>query len=120
MTLLDDYSMARGAPHGRVMASLDEYGMARRVRHYRTVTRGRMSTAQLAGSSMAGTWPHLVAFPERSPRHCCRHCRAVTDLTWPEAGDPLRDLAPVRMRGLLQWAAPDRWSMLPEQDRAWQ
>lgn len=47
VTLLDDYSTARGAMHGQIMASLDECGMARQVRHHRTITAwpGEHSTA---------------------------------------------------------------------------
>lgn len=87
--------------HRMSVAWPDKCDITGRARH------GWMSTAQLAEPGTAGTWPHLVAFPEPSPRHCCRHCRAVTDLAWPGAGDPPRDLAPVRLRGLLQWAVPD-------------
>lgn len=47
VTLLDDYSVARGAMHGWIMASLDECGTARQVRHHRTITAwpGEHSTA---------------------------------------------------------------------------
>lgn len=47
VTLLDDYSVARGAMHGWIMASLDECGVARQVRHHWTITAwpGEHSTA---------------------------------------------------------------------------
>lgn len=78
VTLLDDYSMARGVMHGQIVTSLDERGTARQVH---ITGRAQHSTA---GRGMAGTWPHLVAFPEPSPRHCCRHCRARQ--IWPGLG----------------------------------
>lgn len=93
--------MARLWHHWMSAAWPDKCDITGRSQH------GRVSTAQLGGCGMDGTWPHLVAFPEPSPRHCCRHCKAVTDLAWSGAGHPLRDLAPGRTRGLLQWAVLD-------------
>lgn len=83
MTLLDDYSMARGAMHGQIVTSLDECGTARQVHITGRSRHGQRSTAQHSTAGWARHGRDMApssGFSRAQPKALLPALQSTTDL----------------------------------------